>query len=147
MELRVGGATFEQVARTLGYASRSTAQKAVVKALQADVTASSDLLNEYRQLLLRRCERLLLAAWPAAIRGDTKAIRAVVQLLDRESALLGVDAPVQVAVTDVTQTGLSDLVDDLERLDAVARERTEALRQEVADLRHRIVALTDEATA
>lgn len=44
---------------------------------------------EARALLVARAERLLVAVWPRAMRGDTQAAATALRLMERQAAALG----------------------------------------------------------
>ena len=90
LKLRLAGATFQEIADKVGYAGRQSAQKAVTKAMQDTIQEPAD---ELRRLEMMRLDRLQLAVWPAAMRGDVKAVTAVLRIMVRRSNLLGLDAP------------------------------------------------------
>jgi hypothetical protein len=87
---RLAGATFEEIARQLGYGDKSAARKAVQAALQAPGRKSR---TEGRRLCRMRYERLLLTWWPGAIAGDAKATDRVLGILDDLRSLDALDQP------------------------------------------------------
>lgn len=96
LELRRAGLDYQSIAEQVGYANKSGAFKAVQAALRRGfVEPASDL----RDLEAERLDRLQAAVWPAALRGDTKAIDRVLRISDQRAKLLGLNAPTR---TDVT---------------------------------------------
>ncbi len=91
LELRLGGATYEQIAGRLGYKNRSGAMRAVQRAL--DKLISPENVESLRQLELERLDRLLLGIWSSAVRGNPPAIDRVLKILERRARILGIDAP------------------------------------------------------
>ncbi len=91
LELRLGGATYEQIAGRLGYKNRSSAQRAVLRVL-GKLICTEDV-ESLRQLELERLDRLLLGIWSAAVRGNAKDIDRVLKILERRARILGIDAP------------------------------------------------------
>jgi hypothetical protein len=89
LELRKSGATFEQIAATLG-CSISYAHKAVTKALDRMVREPADAL---RKLELERLDSMLFGLWRRAKGGETGAVDRVIKLMERRARLLGLDAP------------------------------------------------------
>lgn len=116
VELVLAGATLQQVADALGYKSKSSAHAAVQRGLQADTDRMADSRDEARTLQHRRCERLLRAIWPKALSGDLGAVDRALRILERESKLLGLDAPVQIAVNEDKRAHIESMVDSLEAL-------------------------------
>ncbi|MCC6446809.1 MAG: hypothetical protein IT210_25580 [Armatimonadetes bacterium] len=97
LNLRKQGHTFEQIAEQVGYADRSGAHKAVMRALQR---LTNEPAAEARALELLRLDALLLALWPQAEKGDLKAIQSVLNLMARRARYLGLDAPPKAAAPE-----------------------------------------------
>lgn len=145
LELRIAGASFAQVASALGV-SKSTAHDMVQRALAADMSRVADQREEYRALQLARLERLAQSYWLPATRGrevevavkdplgvpkldaagqlvtekvrvyDYAAADRLIKVMERQARLLGLDAPIRVAVAPDTATAITDLMADLERM-------------------------------
>ena len=111
LALRKGGATYEQIASDLGYASASGARKAVVTSLRQIITEPAE---ELRHLELTRLDALLVALWPAASRGTLGAVDRVLKIMARRAAYLGLDAPERLAVAPhgVTTTVIIEAPED-----------------------------------
>ena len=103
LELRKAGATYDQIARQIGYANEGGAYKAVQAALKAVYREPAD---EVRKLELERLDRLTLALWTRAKEGEAEAIDRVLKLMDRRAKLLGLDAPTR------HETGRSEKIRD-----------------------------------
>lgn len=95
LELRIGGATLEEIAKSLGYYDRAAAGKAVQRGLNARVSEAAD---EYRKLHISRLEALYLKYHGQAISGNLAALKGCLQILLREAKLLGLDAPTRTEV-------------------------------------------------
>ncbi|MCL5942763.1 MAG: hypothetical protein M1325_04475 [Actinobacteria bacterium] len=93
LELRLGGATYEQIAARLGYKNRSGALRAVLRSL--DRLIEPQEVEQLRRLELERLDRLLLGIWYSAVHGEAQAIDRVLKILERRARLLGLDAPVR----------------------------------------------------
>ena len=97
LELRKAGASYEQIAESLGYRSKSGAHDAVTGALR-------DMLREpaeqVRTLELSRLDDILMSIWTRVRAGEVAAIDRALRLAERRARLLGLDAPVKVAPTD-----------------------------------------------
>lgn len=124
LDLRLAGATFQQIAEALGYANRSSARRAFERALEAEIRIGAEARETLRAEQAARLERLLRSAWPAAVRGDAKARGDVIRLLERQARLLGLDAPVNLRVTDGLDGEIEALLEEMERL---AREEAAAM--------------------
>jgi transposase-like protein len=88
LELHLAGATYESIAQAVGYASKSSAHKAVQNALD-------DLGNfqgESAVTELARLDAMLTGIWPKARRGDLQAVDRVLKISERRSVLLAAQA-------------------------------------------------------
>lgn len=93
VKLKVAGATYEEIARALGYADASGARWAVQAGLAARLDDAGT--EELRQLEAERLERLHLSRWKRAMDGDDDAYALVLQTAKQRAALLGLNAPVK----------------------------------------------------
>ena len=123
LELRRAGCTYDVIARRLGYRNRSGAWHAVRAGLTATLAEPAD---ELRGLELERLDRMQVAIWDKAITGNLRTVDRVLKIMKRRSALLGLDAPRQVAVSvGVTVQQMAEKMAARYGLD-VAEVRTEA---------------------
>ena len=88
LELRLQGLTLAEIADQVGYASPSGAYAAVKRALDAE---AFDEAAEFRKLHIARLEALIAGIWNLAREGKLGAVDRVVNLLEREAKLLGLD--------------------------------------------------------
>lgn len=95
LELRIGGATLDEIAKALNYTHPSAASKAIQRGLNARVSEAAD---EYRKLHVTRLEVLYMKFHSQAIQGNLSALKGCLQILLRESKLLGLDAPTKTEV-------------------------------------------------
>lgn len=93
LELRKSGATFEEIAEQAGYASKSGAYKAFETALKKTLQEPAD---ELRQIARERLNKMLNSLWPYVLKGSPRHTEVALKIMDREAALLGLDAPKQV---------------------------------------------------
>jgi hypothetical protein len=104
--LRIAGATYSEIARTLGYSSVTRARQAVERALAASV--GEDDREQMRFIEGRRLERLLRGLWKKATdeQGEEQlaAARTALAVIDRHAKLYGLDAPTVHAVYSPTAT-------------------------------------------
>ena len=98
LELRKAGASFESIAQELGFANKGGAYKAVMSALDNTVR---EPVNEVRKLELERLDRLFLAVWPPALKGDGKSLDRCLQIIRQRSSLEGLNLE-KIALTDPT---------------------------------------------
>jgi hypothetical protein len=90
LELRKSGASYEMIARECGYKNRSRAFEAVNRSLQA---LTQDPAKEVLALELERLDRLLLGIWEKARSGDLPYLDRTLRIMERRSALYGLDRP------------------------------------------------------
>ena len=104
--LRIAGATYSEIARTLAYSSPTHARQGVERALANSV--GEDDREQMRFIEGRRLERLLRGLWKKATdeEGDEQlaAARTALAVIDRHAKLYGLDAPTVHAVYSPTQT-------------------------------------------
>lgn len=102
LKLRSRGATFQQIADTMG-CSKGAAYQRVSRALAA---IPQEAVEEYRKLECERLDMLLAVAFQKAI--NEKSMTAVdrcVLLMERKSKLMGYDAPIRQQVETITYDG------------------------------------------
>lgn len=104
--LRIAGATYSEIARTLQYTSVSHAREAVERALAQAV--GDDDRERMRFIEGRRLERLLRGLWSKATDESSDeqlaAARTALAVIDRHAKLYGLDAPTVHAVYSPTAT-------------------------------------------
>lgn len=108
LELRMSGATYQQISDALNISSKGVAYAHVQAALRVETERVAELREEYRDLQLARIERLTRAHWVKALEGDIDASKHVLTLMQRQAALLGLDAPKQVQISG----GVAEAADD-----------------------------------
>jgi len=132
LALRANGATYEAIARRLGFKTASAVYKIVRAALLATVREPAD---ELRALEALRLDRLMLPLWPLLAGDDATAhperlLRAVDRLLAvmaRRAELLGLDAPRRIDVEGMLRAAaLRDGLDP----DEMVREAESYLREQ-----------------
>lgn len=89
IELRKGGAQFEEIARVCGWNSRQAAFDAVSKALRRIVREPA---TELLALELERLDTLWGPQYESARAGDADAMAACLRIMERRAKLLGLDA-------------------------------------------------------
>ena len=86
LELRKSGATFDQIAQSLGYADASGARKAMQKAMK-DIT--QEPAAELKVIQVERYNHMLLTLWSKVQMGDERAIDRALSIMDRLNDLEG----------------------------------------------------------
>lgn len=122
LELRRAGLTWQRIAEQVGYADHSGAYLAYKRVIKRTQQQPAD---ELRLQELDRIDRLQLAAWPNAMKGDNQAINTICRLMERRARLLGLDMPVKIE-QDVTHW------EGGESIDRAVRDLAELLRQNAA---------------
>ena len=114
--LRLAGASWDDIARQLGYASRGAACTDVTRALEQYVTEGRVSAEVLREQELRRLDRLQATLWPQALQGDTKVIETVLRIIDRRCRILGLNAPErhEVVTLDAVEAEIRRLSAELE---------------------------------
>lgn len=107
LELRRVGLTWTRIAEEVGYADHTGAYAAYKRAIKRTMQQPAD---ELRAQELDRVDRLQVAVWPAAMKGDTRAILTIVRLMERRAKLTGLDMPIKIEQDVTTWTG-GDLID------------------------------------
>ena len=136
LELRRAGLTWQRIAEETGYADHTGAYAAYKRAIKRTMQQPADELREQE---LDRIDRLQLAAWPQAMKGDTKAILTIVRLMERRAKLLGLDVPIKIE-QEITNWNGESVDDAIQRLTRELESRPD--RAEVSE-----VALTEEGSS
>ena len=125
--LRVSGANYGEIARTLGFSTPQAAKSAILDALSNSATEAE--IGQVRNLNERRLNKLLLSCWAKATDDDDEEhlqyVRMALAIIDRHSKLMGADAPSQMVVHTPDQKELVDWVSQMANqvtADGVARE-------------------------
>ena len=116
VELKRAGATYDDCARIVGYATPQGAYLAFQRALKRTLVAAGT--EELREIELDRLDRLQRGVWAAAASGDVQAINTVLRIMDRRARYLGLDAPL-VAHLTVEQVDNSSVDAEVQRLVAL----------------------------
>lgn len=130
LQLRLAGASWDDVAEVHGYADGRKAQAAVEKMLASSATDDDRLRG--RDLARARYERLLRAIWGKAINPDSPeqlpAARAAREFVDRIVALDGLAMPQQVVVHNPSSAEIQAWIAE------VAGRKFDVVEAEVIDL-------------
>lgn len=96
LELRRGGATYDEIARATGYATAQGASLAYSRALKRTLMDAGS--EELREMELDRLDRLQRAHWFKALAGDEKATDRVLKIMEHRARYLGLYAPAKLQV-------------------------------------------------
>jgi len=109
IQMRLAGATWEEIAIGLGYPTARQALVATERALVKQLASDEDR-DKMRKIAGARLERLLRSVWPKAIDPDHPdhllAVTKAREIVDRHAKLYGLDAPQEVIVHAPTRTEL-----------------------------------------
>jgi hypothetical protein len=113
LDLRRAGFTFQRIAEEVGYNQASGAQRAYNRIMARHIPQAPE---EHRQQELDRLDRMQVALWPRAMKGDDKAINTIIRLMERRARLVGIDAPQRIQAEVVNYDGNRDIDGDIERI-------------------------------
>ena len=95
LDLRLAGVSYRQIGEQLDI-SHTQAERDVQAMLDEMAQEPAEAV---RKAELARLDRLVMAHWPAALRGDHRATATVLQIMDRRARYLGLDAPQKIDLT------------------------------------------------
>ena len=97
LKLRMAGLSYSQIAQHLGV-SKSTAHKAVIRALDRLNQRIAEEAEQVRRLELERLDVMFRSLWPQVLKGNQGAIDRALRIMERRARLLGLDAAQKVNV-------------------------------------------------
>jgi len=107
LKLRAAGHTYEQIAKMVGYSDRGRAYHEMQIAI-ADITKEpAAQVIEFEKI---RLDALLVSIWQQATSGDVRALDRVLKIMERRSALMGLDAPKRTETSVSAQDGAGHVV-------------------------------------
>jgi hypothetical protein len=102
-QMRLRGTDWQQICKTVGFSSVKVAQ-VELRAYIGECMVRID--NEHREEVLHtelaRLDELMDAVWDAAMMGETKAVDAVLKVINTRMKLLGLDQQQTATVTNNT---------------------------------------------
>lgn len=113
VQLRLAGATFNQIAEQCGYTDRSSAYRAIRTAVDR---VGREHAEELFDTNMARLDRLLMAVWQQAMQGEDKAVQNALRIIQQQARMLGYDATTihtqgdAAAVADSRSSTLADLL-------------------------------------
>lgn len=125
LDMRIAGEDYQTIAEELGYSHAGSARRVVLKAMRIIRT---DKVKHVRLFELARLDKLLGAAWERAMEGHLGAIQTVLKVMQQRAKLLGLDAPLKVAKTDVKGRDIVTMSDE---------ERAKRIEQLLAEAQHK----------
>lgn len=94
--MKLAGATYEQIADALHYASRGAACTDIQRAMEQSLAEQHRDAEVLRHELVLQLSRVKAAMWPAMLKGDTKAADVVIRAIEKIAKLTVPDAPTRV---------------------------------------------------
>jgi hypothetical protein len=91
-ELRMAGATYEQIGKALGMTSVGAFQ-IIRRGSIKRRTATNEVVEQIRELELERLDAMQRTVWPKALKGDLLALDRVLTLMNTRAKYLGLHAP------------------------------------------------------
>lgn len=95
LELRKAGATYEQIAQSVGYHDASAAHKAVMKAFGQVI---QEPVSDLKRIQIERLNHMLVVLWPQVNAGDRGAMQTALMVMNKIDALEGTEAAKRVEV-------------------------------------------------
>lgn len=102
-QLRMAGASWEEVAKSIGYQNASTAQTAVVKGKRH---RSKEEMEDIVDLELDRLDMLQLICWRQAQAGDLKAVHEILSIIQLRMKFLGTEKKPNEVTATSTNTAI-----------------------------------------
>lgn len=121
LELRKAGASYEVIAKQLGYADSSGAYKSIQRSMKNIIAEPTE---ELRTVEYERLNQMLLILWERVQQGELGAIDRALSIMDRISKMYGLDSPRK---TEVNQT----ITQGVMIVDGTKDEYLSAIRNEI----------------
>lgn len=115
LRLRRAGLTFDLIAKQLGYAHASGAQKAYANACKRIVYSEVEEIRKEEQ---DRLDIAQSAIWAGVQRGDIPSVTTLIRIMERRARLLGLDMPTRSQI-EVTNTDANTIDAEVARLVAL----------------------------
>jgi hypothetical protein len=121
VDLRAGGMPYYAIAEELGI-DLTRAAHYVREGLERFLGEEIRCSETARKLHVERLRALLQASWPKAMTGDVNATATCLKIMERESRLLGLDAPARVdATARIRQMAVEEGLDPDEAVEEARR--------------------------
>lgn len=115
VQMRVDGHTMDTIALALEYASTADASRDIIRALEQGLAEQRHSVEVYREIELRRLDKMHQALQPAVERGVPRAIEIDIKVSERRSKLGGWDATTKLEITtlDAIDSQIAELTAQL----------------------------------
>jgi hypothetical protein len=112
-ELRKAGFTYQRIAEEVGYKQASGASRALKRYIaRREIEPDDDI----RFLELDRLDRLQVALWPRAMKGDNQAVNTIIRIMERRASYLNIEVAKTIKAEVVNYDGNRDIDGDIERI-------------------------------
>jgi hypothetical protein len=101
LALKLAGASYSQIAQSLGYHDASGARKAVHRGLKS---AMHETASELKRIHYGRLEHILMLLWPEVNQRDLPSVSAALAVMDRMERLYGLNAAEKLDVVGSRET-------------------------------------------
>lgn len=115
LELRAAGLTEEQIAQNVGITQQSVSQ-IIQRALENMANDSAEKVEQIRAMKLFELDQLKRAIWGEALKGNLKAVREAVKIIQVQAKISGAEAPMKVEQRVVHDMGVDHA--EIDRLEA-----------------------------
>lgn len=115
IEMKLAGFTYKQIADRLGYSNQSNVTNDINRAFEQAVIDREHHVDVLIEEQIQILDRMRRAAWPAAIKGDTRSIDIVLKCVDRATKLLRLTPEAQVNVQVFTVDSIERRIKELDR--------------------------------
>jgi transcriptional regulator len=115
LELRAAGLTEDQIASQVGITQQGVNQ-IIARALENMANDSAERVEQIRAMKLFELDQLKRAIWADALKGNLKAVREAVKIIQVQAKISGAEAPVKVEQRVVHDMGVDHA--EIERLEA-----------------------------
>jgi hypothetical protein len=112
-ELRKAGFTYQRIAEEVGYKQASGASRALKRFFARREVEPDD---DVRWLELERLDRLQVALWPRAMKGDNQAVNTIIRIMERRASYLNIEVAKTIKAEVVNYDGNRDIDGDIERI-------------------------------
>lgn len=136
LQMRIAGASWEDIATVLGYPTARAALVSTERALEKELK-TEESQSHMRSIAGQRLDRLLRAIWKKAINEEHPDQMAAVDrarlLIDRHAKLYGLDAPTEYVVTSPAQAELEKWVSSVISVQRPALEEADIFEVEFTE--------------
>lgn len=113
LQMALGGASYETIARECGWANKSTAYRHVQNAMRDWSPIDYSDAQTMRAQEMARLDRLMTTHWVNALRGDVRASEICLRIIQQRCRIMGLEAPTKIDAT--VKSGIDAEIEELLR--------------------------------